>query len=807
MRGFWGVLAAVFFLSMSMSFAYSPDEVIVNMPDEVSLKQTFPIEIYIPADKPNTTLINIWSTNCDGPIMPLFEEKIQTNLNEENPSYYSIEGYMNGAGHLQDPLPVDCEIKFAFRYKDGQSEDIVRTLRLNPVTLTVEMPAYDWGNDQYGAKVTDDFRGTIEYNFRDPDKMAQTSDFNGVRVYNTVIKYAASELASDLKYQKMSFRDFADYRTQHFADETEKTGYSNKYLGEITPISIPGYKEAYERSVGYADYSESFKKITLFNQYDMIWAMKESGQILYLFSTYYGQYDTFEEVEAAFEENRQEMITAARTFKLSETKYAFEPLDDKYKKNVKKKEPIVEEEQEEIVEQKDIADKEFKIRFSDKGVETIWNRGRMNTGKDDDNFQILVKIDGKALDADGKTIKRITESELYEGVKLVAKIKLNEPIKPGLGEPDSQIGITGSLLTDYEMSVTSDMETIDVRGKGPRLYKSFYRPKETIDVHLEWKGKVVSDTLTYTVNIKDASPNIKIKDDSIEVQDGARRGIQYTVEDADKSKLTCYMTIPTDFAIKGGVPTSALTYKGKKTTLVKVDCKNGDTIKAVYQAPSFGNFDLNNELNALSMWKMQENTMVTLVGDVVGYSVEKRLNELKGSANTYRRIGEYTNDAHLLHDAKQLENAANTLGKANDIAVASQNAIKLTQAAKNKKDLANEFDTATGSGKQGWLEWGAEWGVFGIDVAQSTVGAIAMAPGKLPIVGPLGKKIGGKFTLVFNLMTNVWKGNFQYLAKVEKINRAKEQYFPYPVIYTVEDEDGFVTKDVQNVMIVYNWLE
>ena len=453
--------------------------------------------------------------------------------------------------------------------------------------------------------------------------------------------------------------------------------------------------------------------------------------------------------------------------------------------------------EEPVVEQKDISSKEFSIKFSGPDSETIWNRGRFNV-EDDDSFNVLLKIKGEAKDSEGKRIKKVSDSDLFSGVKLVSEIQ-------GLNE--SQIGLFSSLSKDDSRNIYSDLETVEVRGKGPRLYKGFYRPTELIKFHLEWNGKVVSNYLTFKVDVKDASPSIKLKKSSIKVQDGDKRGVSFVIKDADKSKLTCSLMVPTDFAIKNNIPFPVLVYGGKKSSFIKFDCKDSQKISFLFYAPNFGNFDLGSELNALSMWKMQEDTMTSLATDLIGFGVSKRLDSLKQSESLQRVMGEFTNDKDMLSNAKQLKGAIDTLGTANEIATHSQNAIKITQIVKNKDSLNSDIAEASKSKKKGWLEWGADWGIFGINVAQSTVGAVAMLPGKIPVLGPLGKKLGGAFSLTFNLMTNVWKGNFQYLSKAEKLDRAQEMIFPYPVIITVQDEDGFVTKEIQNMMVVYNWLE
>jgi len=103
-----------------------------------------------------------------------------------------------------------------------------------------------------------------------------------------------------------------------------------------------------------------------------------------------------------------------------------------------------------------------------------------------------------------------------------------------------------------------------------------------------------------------------------------------------------------------------------------------------------------------------------------------------------------------------------------------------------------------------WIWW--------INILQSAVWCIAMAPKYIPILwktklADAANKITGKFTLAFNLMTNVWKWNLQYISKSEKIDRAQEKKIPYPIIVEVTAKDWLQTKDVQAINVLSTWLD
>ncbi len=458
----------------------------------------------------------------------------------------------------------------------------------------------------------------------------------------------------------------------------------------------------------------------------------------------------------------------------------------------------IKHEKEEI---KDVEDRDFKIKIKN-NEKTIWNTGRKNTLKDSENtnFEILVNLEINAKDEDGKKIKNPSKEQLYNNVYVSARLLEN----------NSQLGLSSKLSNEWMKKASSDLETIEVFGKGPLFYDGPFKPVEYIEVYLsDEKGNALTEKVMFKVKLKDGTPKITLKKEIVEVQDGDKRGIEFKVSDADSKELKCRITVPTSFAYKSGIPTSYIEYDGKQTTFAEFDCKDSETIKFMYYAPKkIGNFDLNGELSALSMWKLQEGTAVNLVADLVGIGVEKRLKFLRDGAELNQRfVNIDPKDIDSLKRAQTFGSAHDFLDKGNKLSTHTQNVIKVTQTGKNIDNTQKLFNQSVGSGKQGWVEWGADWGVFGIDVAQTAVGVVMMAPSKIPVVGTLAGKVTGKLTLAFNLMTNVWKGNLEYLSKVEKIDRAQLFYLPYPVIIEVEDKDGFKVAEIQNIMIAYNWLE
>lgn len=792
---FTGIIFLILLLNTNISFA-EEELPFINMPDEFTIFQTVPLEIYIPQDlRENITKLGFWSYDCKGPYLnPFVKQGGQAHGNYSGQEVISYTAFFGDVSNQEKNSSGSCtfNINFFETTKSGTDKllyQINKTVTINPTDIDMVLSDREWNSKKWNYKSNaDDFRGGTTWNFENSNvECGLISEKTvGIRTNNIDIKYGYYDYELNPYMMTRNPKLLEEYfmkKTVYYETDYNRIKYES-HISEPKLLSLPGYENAYYRELYWIDNEQDQIISYCFQYHILIYAVKETGQVLKFAGRAYGRLNSEEEDLTYLGEFKDEMIKAASTIKLKETAFDFESLIDTIKDEPK--------------EEKDIKKREYKINIKGSNSKEIWNTGRINTGEDDPSFQVLLNVDITAYDEDGKKIKNPTNDDLYRGVKVVAKLKtVNE----------SQIGFNSDLSKEFKRSVANDLELIDVRGKGPTFYKGIYKPQEIFEVYLEENGQIVTDKLEFYVTVKDGSPMIILDKPIIEVQDGDVRVFKLTIKDYDKSDLKCSAMVPTDYAMRNKIPYPALSYEGKTSSLINFNCKDGDTIKIIYNAPKFGNFDLSNELNALSMWKMQENTMMTLATDTVGLLVGGRLDVLEEQKNKMNQAYKLTGTAGQLKNAQNVQKTINTLSKANDLSTDTQNLIKLTQMNKNSKDLANQLDKAIVSGKQGWLEWGSEWGIYGIDVAQSTVGAVAMAPGKIPVIGPLGKKLGGGFSLVFNLATNVWKGNLQYLSQVEKINRAKEMKFPYPIIITVEDQDGFETKDVQNVIVVYNVLE
>jgi hypothetical protein len=202
--------------------------------------------------------------------------------------------------------------------------------------------------------------------------------------------------------------------------------------------------------------------------------------------------------------------------------------------------------------------------------------------------------------------------------------------------------------------------------------------------------------------------------------------------------------------------------------------------------------------------------MESFAMDLVGFGVEKRLDSLKKSKQAMEGLYTkgYTGAKGVFTRVDKIEKTMRHLDKANTLAGNAQNAIKLTQIAKNADSHAADLTKAAEiKGSKTLLESGYDWGIGGINILQSTVGAVAMAPNSIPFVGKYAGKVTGTFSLAFNLMTNVWKGNLEYLSKEKKLDRAQEKNIPYPIMVGVTSKEGFRDADAQVVSVLYNYLE
>jgi len=489
-------------------------------------------------------------------------------------------------------------------------------------------------------------------------------------------------------------------------------------------------------------------------------------------------------------------------------------------------------------EKKKMEDREFKISFKFNNETTIWNTGIVNTGTEKDtSFAISVNIDGKAFDKDKKEIE-VSDEELYRDVYLMYEI-IN---------PKSQIHFQKKGPGENKLKVKVDdvFESEYLQSTGPILYKGPYLPTEYVAVSLVNKSdELISKRFIYKVHMKDASPRIEMEKDIVEIDDVADSIFKFRIVDEFHDKVECFVKIPYEKYQKNKIPFIKISEEGQgavSTQIQPFECETNKWISIRVQPPKLSNFNMLSELNGLNMWDLQKGTMETFALDLAAFAVDRRMLSLGKSKRALSGLYEkgYTGAKGALSRADKIEKTMRFLDRGNDLAGKAQNAIKLTQMGDNIDSHVKDIKKASGAdtlgeflgtnstmaesganivgstvedmkkvenGGKTTLEAGYEWGIAGINVLQSTVGAIAMAPGKIPVVGKYAQKVTGTFSLVFNLMTNVWKGNLEYLSKEKKLDRAQEKNIPYPAMVGVSTKEGFSDIGAQVISVLYTYLE
>jgi len=546
---------------------------------------------------------------------------------------------------------------------------------------------------------------------------------------------------------------------------------------------------------------------------------KKSGENI-AGGAYQGQIDSFQSMVKAFAdsvvmqtfvdnnpEDKKQVISVSSNMNLHPvlTDYDLGNLNTSslYEEIMAGKEPGVEELKK---EKKKMEDREFKISFRYENNKTIWNTGVVNTGTDKDtSFAISVNIDAKAYDKDKKEITDISDEELYKDVYLLYEI-IN---------PRSQIAFQDKPENNkLKIKVNSNLEGRYLQSKGPILYKGVFLPIEYVVASLvNKKGDALTDRYLYTVHMKDASPSIELKEVVKEVDDVADSVFEFRINDEYHDKAECTVKIPYEKYQKNKIPFIKVSRDGQgevSTYISPFECETNKWIKIRVKPPKLSNFDMLSELNGLNMWDLQRGTMETFATDLVGYGVDLRMAGLKKKKQALEGLYQkgYVKARGVYGKIDQYEKTMRFLDKANGLSGDVQNAIKLTQTDKNVSSHADDVK----EGVKGWKQKDAwetsyDWGIAGINVLQSTVGVIAMAPKRIPVIGKYASKVTGTFSLVFNLMTNVWKGNLQYLSKEKKIDRAQEKNIPYPAMIGVSTREGFKDVSAEVISVLYTYLD
>ncbi len=456
--------------------------------------------------------------------------------------------------------------------------------------------------------------------------------------------------------------------------------------------------------------------------------------------------------------------------------------------------------------EKKIENREFKISFKFNNEATIWNSGVINTGTDKDtNFSISVNILAKAFDKDKKEIK-VSNEELYKNVYLLYEI-IN---------PKSQIYFQeGDLNTNkFKIKVDDVVESVYLQSKGPILYKGAFLETEYVTVRLVDKNNnPLSGRYLYKVHMKDASPQIEMKKNVLEVDDVADSVFKFKINDEYHDKVECTIKVPYEKYLKNHIPIIKVSAEGKggvNTYIPPFECETNKWISIRVKPPKLSNFDMLSELNGLNMWDLQRGTMENFATDLVGFGVDLQLDNLSKKKKLLEGLYTkgYVKGKQVFNKIDKYEKTIRFLDRANSFAGDTQNAIKISQIKNNTESHISDLKKASeAKGSKTITESAYDFGISGINILQSTVGAVAMAPKHIPFVGKYAQKVTGTFSLAFDLMTNVWKGNLEYLSKEKKIDRAQEKNIPYPVMVGIKSKEGFKDVDTEVISVLYTYLE
>ena len=214
--------------------------------------------------------------------------------------------------------------------------------------------------------------------------------------------------------------------------------------------------------------------------------------------------------------------------------------------------------------------------------------------------------------------------------------------------------------------------------------------------------------------------------------------------------------------------------------------KQKEKIKVGYRAPALGNFDIGKELESLSMKKLQIDAAKQIALDAV---------------TAYG--GEYVDSINGLVDAGKYSSKIGKLTDAYKVTNGGKNIIGTDKAIKDMTgELGDAMQVTDGKSEATWAENAADVGIIGISAAQTAIGVLTFIPNKIPGVNKLSAGVQSAFSAA----TNIWKANLQYISKSEKIERAKELYYPVVILVTAQDVSGWTKQEMHVFQIAYHQI-
>jgi hypothetical protein len=301
-----------------------------------------------------------------------------------------------------------------------------------------------------------------------------------------------------------------------------------------------------------------------------------------------------------------------------------------------------------------------------------------------------------------------------------------------------------------------------------------------------------------------------------QVQQGSQKVIKYRTENRNAKYIRHKIRL---------IGPGEISMKDLEGTVMYSNLKPGETDRIIYFPPVLGNFDIGKELSSLSMIDLQKEAAKAIAEDALlaygGEYAENLQSAVEAGEMTKaekaglsalrkyfkRNPGSYNPEKALKYiralraageDAKKIDFIAKSLRM-------GKGAYDLSKIPKNTVDLRDDIKQATGvddknHDEKTWTESFAETGVTTINVLQTGVSILTFLPNKIPIAG----KLSAGAQTAFSAMTNIWKANLKYVAKDEKIARAKEKFLPAMILITAEDESGWQVSKGYIVQVAYH---
>ena len=420
---------------------------------------------------------------------------------------------------------------------------------------------------------------------------------------------------------------------------------------------------------------------------------------------------------------------------------------------------------------------------------TVFNNGMYNTyTKMDSNFYIAARIEKSGNYKDDEVIYAYGQIQ-------------ENPGECAIGFRKGSGGFSDTIT--YRVNDDSVGLLIGTKGTlNGKISGKDFKNEENVTMSLrDASGTTISNTISLKVRIADAAPTIVFNEKTDhEIQSEGEATFDFKVEDPDSLKLKVKVSTPFG---------AAKTSDGKWQKTLEFTTEPGKNITLGFKAPEVGNFLLNKEMEDLSMKALQEGTILQAIADIETVALDKFLAKAAAANNTAKRVGSYGLDMNnfsekskffkdMLARKQALDKWKRISGRMNDI----NNAAFASQTQQQMSAMGQEIYQASTFKNKTITEAGSDIGIAAITLLQTGVGGFAAVAGYFS--GKDGESLGiaSDKMAIFNLMTNVWKGNLKYWSKAEKIDRAEEKKEMIPVLVEVEDESGFKSKAVFFMTVV-----